>query len=64
MYNFDLRLLLKVCYKKKLLEDLFHLYNRVCDSEVDCGPGDTSDEGPQCVYPTCQPFEYSCDNKR
>ena len=36
----------------------------VCDTEVDCGPEDSSDEGPQCVYPTCQPFEYTCDNKR
>ncbi len=27
----------------------------LCDSDLDCGEGDTSDEGPECEYPTCLP---------
>ena len=36
----------------------------VCDADPDCGVGDTSDEGAHCVYPTCQPFEYTCDSSK
>ncbi|XP_046386652.1 prolow-density lipoprotein receptor-related protein 1 isoform X2 [Ischnura elegans] len=34
-----------------------------CDSDADCGEGDTSDEHPDCVYPECQPTEFTCENK-
>jgi hypothetical protein len=36
----------------------------VCDSEPDCGPGDTSDEHEDCRVEKCNPMDFVCDNQR
>lgn len=36
----------------------------VCDLELDCGPGDRSDEPDDCPRPTCDLTEFSCHSMR
>ncbi|KFM73277.1 Vitellogenin receptor, partial [Stegodyphus mimosarum] len=35
-----------------------------CDSDLDCGDDDISDEHDDCVYPECEAIEFRCDNQR
>ncbi|CAN7978856.1 unnamed protein product, partial [Ixodes persulcatus] len=35
-----------------------------CDSDLDCGEGDSSDEHDSCVYPECDVTEFRCGNQR
>ena len=67
-------MLSKLIFFRKILTRFFFIFFQksgkcipkswVCDADPDCGVGDTSDEGAHCVYPTCQPFEYTCDSSK
>ncbi|PRD32013.1 UNVERIFIED_CONTAM: Low-density lipoprotein receptor-related protein 1 [Trichonephila clavipes] len=35
-----------------------------CDSDLDCGNDDVSDEHKDCEYPVCKAEEFRCENRR